>query len=255
MDVNLNEELVNEAQSTLSDAEKELGKYVREIEHAINLIKGAAGYDLVEKEGGEIDASLLSNFENYGTNINNINNEITEKKENINNYSANNNNDEEILKTENKSFFGSIVDGFKSIIKAGANVVTGAVSAIKTFISGIFSQKKASEETGADVVKNDKNKDDIKSDEILTEKEKDIIERSKIKKEPNSEMVTTTPPPSSLDMNTGNKTVNTANVNKNSRVGQAIDKYQDEIKNADFATVNDRIFATTYEKKMVKQLK
>lgn len=240
MDVNLNEKLVNEAQSTLKDAEKELGKYVREIEHAINLIKGAAGYDLVEKEGGEIDASLLSNFENYETNINNINNEITEKKENINNYSANNNNEEEILKTENKSFFGSIVNGFKSVLKAGAKAVTGAVSAIGSFISGLFSPKKAAEETGADVVQNKENQDDIKSDEIL-------------KRLPHTDSdtteVITTPPTSSLDMNTENKSVNVANVNKNSRVGQAIDKYQDEIKNADFATVNDRIFATTtYEK-------
>ena len=44
---------------------------------------------------------------------------------------------------------------------------------------------------------------------------------------------------------TANKSIDLNNIDKNSKVGKAVSKYSDELKNADYATVNDSIYTTT----------
>ncbi len=247
---------------------------------ALSMIKGANGFDLVEAEGINVDIGIADALTSECiSSIDAIVNEINEKTMQIQAYS-----DAEgfskkwvFANIKFKDLRTNLESAIEDILKTGA-AASGSFeseankllkkSTKKTSILDKF--KSLAGETGAVIGKGASKARDIMGTAFGSvtgwfkktfsgskktnsdEKSDKVFSSTKEKKEP-----TPTATPKQTDptiarinsklsnTNTENKSISLDNLSPNSRVTKAIDKYSDEILNADYATVSDKILTTT----------
>lgn len=234
---------INTAKGKLADAEETLRS-------AIETIRGANGYNLLETEGVNLDSSLA---ETVGTtcseSIDNIVSTINQKEELIMAYneadgldkvkmffSIKSGNIKEDFETgatiwdKGKSALANIVSMAEStgaaVFAAGSkllDVIGGGASSVKEFL---FGREKTNSE---DVLETDGN---ISDGEMP-------VATPKSDKNDNDTTAETT------FENGSNRSIDTTNLNANSRVGRAVSKYASEIDTADYVTINENLFTTT----------
>lgn len=155
---------------------------------------------------------------------------------------------DKILKTSKKKT--SILDHFKSLASdTGAIICKGASKIFDVIGSAVGNVKDWFKSKFSSTSKKDSN----------DEKAKEVFNSKNTKKEGTTPSTTKTPSQSKQESspilqsirsklsntNTDNKSISLDNLSADSRVTKAIDKYSDEILNADYATVSDNILTTT----------
>lgn len=259
----LNEEKVQEGLQYLNDIRNNLSTPRGDLYSAISMITGATGFDLVEAAGGlNLNASIAEKADsNCRAAIDEITNSIRQKVIQIKAYNDAEGFDKACIFADMKitNFKEGISDIITPLIDTGAALVTGGISLVKDILKGagnfltnigtvalntgayvlngasslalnLFGTKPNSYSNSNSNTDSEKNRfkpttsDDI---EILEEDSTNVFQTN-VKNE-----------------NTGKKKIDTSKIKDGSRVANAVSKYQDELANAEYATVNENIFTTT----------
>lgn len=268
-EINYNSAKVAEILENINITKSELIEPRATLNSALSLISNATGFDLLEKEGIKIDTNLANNIDTKCNNkIDNITSSIEEKEVEILAY-----NDAEgfekkllFLKLKTLSLKNSADDFLDDACETGAALLNGA----KSFVGDILN-------SGKDLLQN---LDDIGGDlwalaastgAVIMEKGESIFKfigkkATGIKNwfsglfsnnDNDSEKIFKNDKDSFNDptinniknklenCNTDTKSIDLNNLKPNTRVTNAIDKYSDEINNADYATISENLFTTT----------
>lgn len=250
----------------------------------ISLIKGATGFDLVEAEGATIDSGMADALASEcSSSIDAIVSAINEKSMQIQAYNDAEGFDKKWLfanmafkdlrnsiKSSLNELLGSSgaksVGTFKSRIDKILNISPSkGISNLTNYLKSLVTDTGAAICKGSSMIKkwfsnlisgsSDNKKDNKTENKTIDEKSKEVFksdnkEKQKIETKESISQNSSDPTIRSINSklsntNTENKSIKLDELEPNTRVTKAIDKYSDEIKNADYATISKNLFTTT----------
>jgi len=268
----LNEEKVQELLQNITEIKNNLDTARSSLFSSISMITNANGFDLVEQAGGlNLNVNIAENTDiECKSAIDDITKSINKKITQIKAYNDSEGFDRICIFADMKannikdSITTNIID---PIIDTGATIITGGISLAKNLLEGtgeaLSNIKTLAINTGAYVLNGAisiassiydgiktgfkslqnlatnlfKSKQNSNSPSKTTSSSDDI----EILEEDSSNILKT----NLENENTSNKNIDTSKIKEGTRVANAVNQYQDEIANADYATVSENLFTTT----------